>query len=103
VERLLDVARLRIMAESAGIASLSREEGQLVVRFPPDWSRADAMRAMAPAGPGDRIPGVPPNGVTFATNQLRVRLPHDTTAAWTVTRAVVERLTRRPGAAAALG
>ena len=41
VERLLEVARLRITAEAAGLASLAREDGQLVLRFGPDWSRAD--------------------------------------------------------------
>ena len=33
VLRLVEVARLRLAAEAAGIASISREEGQLVVRF----------------------------------------------------------------------
>jgi len=94
VERLLDVARLRIAAEAAGIGSLSREEGQLVVRFPPEWSRAGAMRALAPRGPGDRIPGVAVGGITFASNQIRVRLPPDPVAAWAVTGALVERLLR---------
>ena len=33
VERLLEVARLRIAAEAAGIASLAREGNELIVRF----------------------------------------------------------------------
>jgi transcription-repair coupling factor (superfamily II helicase) len=95
VERLLDVARLRFTAEAAGIASLSREDGRLVLRFPPDWSRGGTMRALAPDGPADRIAGVAPGGVTFASNQVRVRLPREAVAAWAATRAVVERLARR--------
>ena len=59
VERLLDVARLRFTAEGAGIVSLAREDGQLVVRFPEGWSRSGVLRALAPQGPGDRLPGVP--------------------------------------------
>ncbi len=94
VERLLDVARLRSAAEAAGIASVSREDGQLVLRFPADWSRAETMRALAPAGPAGALPGVPAGGVTFASNQIRVRLPRDPAAEWVTTRAVVERLAR---------
>ena len=92
VDRLLDVARLRIGAEGAGIASLSRESGQLVVRFPPDWPRTAVMRALSPAGPGDRLPGVAWGSITFASNQVRVRLPRDDADAWGVTAAVVARL-----------
>ena len=53
------------------------------------------MRALAPDGPGDRIPGVAVGGVTFATNQVRIRLPRDSDVAWATTRAVVERLSSR--------
>ncbi|MBX3029826.1 MAG: transcription-repair coupling factor [Chloroflexi bacterium] len=95
VERLLEVARLRATAEAAGIASLSREDGQLVVRFPDGWSRSLVLRALAPSGPGDRIPGVPIGGVTAATNQVRVKLPRGTSEAWVTTRAVVERIATR--------
>jgi transcription-repair coupling factor (superfamily II helicase) len=95
VERLLEVARLRIAAESAGITSVSREDGQLVLRFGPDWSRVAALRALAPAGPGDRLPGVPPGGVHGATNQIRVRLPRGSAESWATTQAVVERLAAR--------
>jgi hypothetical protein len=95
VERLLEVARLRFTAEAAGIASLSREDAQLVVRFPEGWARSAVLRALAPAGPGDRLPGVPVGGVVAATNQVRVRLPRGTAEAWTTTRAVVERIAAR--------
>jgi transcription-repair coupling factor (superfamily II helicase) len=95
VERLLEVARLRITAEAAGVASLAREGNELVVRFHPDWSRSATIRAMAPTGPGDRLPNVPAGGITYASNQMRVRLPRDAGAAWQTTRAVVERLASR--------
>jgi len=94
VERLLEVARVRIAAQAAHIAALSREGRELVVRFGPDWSRADTMRRMAPTSPGDRLPGVPPGGISYASNQVRVRLPAGTDAAWLTIRAVVERLGR---------
>jgi transcription-repair coupling factor (superfamily II helicase) len=101
VDRLLEVAALRLTAEAAGIASIAREDGVLVLRFPADWSRSAAIRAMAPDGPGDRIPGVPPGAVTFASNQIRVRVPRDAADAWRTTRAIVERLARRMPPAAA--
>ncbi len=95
VERLLEVARLRITAEAAGVASLAREGSELIVRFHSDWSRSATMRAMAPAGPGDRIPGVPVGGISYGSNQLRARLSREPAAAWATTRAIVERLARR--------
>jgi transcription-repair coupling factor (superfamily II helicase) len=95
VERLLDVARLRITAEAAGIASLAREGNELVVRFGPDWSRAATIRAMAPTDPGDRIPNAPTGGISYGSNQMRIRLPREAIAAWQTTRAVVERLVTR--------
>ena len=95
VERLLEVARLRLMAEAAGITSIAREEGQLVLRFGSDWSRSGVLRALAPAGPGDRLRGVPIGGVTAATNQVRIRLPHAAADAWETTQAVVKRLSER--------
>jgi transcription-repair coupling factor (superfamily II helicase) len=100
VDRLLDVARLRIAADAAGVASISREESTLIVRFTADWSRAGTMRLLAPAGPGDRIPGVPNGGITYGSNQVRVRLPREAAAAWQTTRALVERLARGTAAAA---
>ena len=96
VERLVEVAGLRLAAEAAGIASISREEGQLVVRFGA-LSRATAMRLLAPLGGGPRavglgLPGVRPGDVTFASNQVRIRLPRDPRAGWVLTQAVVARL-----------
>ncbi|MEP7379526.1 MAG: transcription-repair coupling factor, partial [Chloroflexota bacterium] len=95
VERLLEVARLRITAEVAGIASLAREGHELIVRFGPDWSRSATMRAMAPTSLNDRIPGVAPGALTYGSNQMRVRLAKDPEAAWKTTRALVERLATR--------
>jgi transcription-repair coupling factor (superfamily II helicase) len=99
VERLLDVARLRITAEAAGIASLAREGSELIVRFGPDWSRSATMRAMAPTSLNDRIPGVAPGALTYGSNQMRVRLAKDPEAAWKTTRALVERLATRVSSA----
>ena len=82
VERLLEVARLRVTAEAA-VTSVSREEGQLVLRFAPEWSRRrrrgrsstrarDPLRALA-------------GGITYGSNQLRARLP-EAHRAWRLTR-----------------
>jgi transcription-repair coupling factor (superfamily II helicase) len=95
VERLLDVARLRIAAEAAGIASLAREGHELIVRFQADWSRSAAMRAMAPTGPSDRVSGVAVGGITYGSNQIRIRVARDAESAWQTTRAVVARLASR--------
>ena len=53
VARLVEVAELRLAAEAAGVSSVSREEGWLVVRFGASLTRATAMRLLA--GPG--LPG----------------------------------------------
>jgi transcription-repair coupling factor (superfamily II helicase) len=82
VLRLLEVVELRMAAESAGIASISREEGDLVVRLG-TLSRAFAMRALAPMGR---------DVVRFGTNQARIRLPRDPARSWSVAQTVVERL-----------
>jgi transcription-repair coupling factor (superfamily II helicase) len=82
VLRLLEVVELRLAAENAGIASISREEGELVVRFS-TMSRAAATRALATMGR---------DAVRFGTNQARVRLPKDPARAWSVAQAVVARL-----------
>jgi transcription-repair coupling factor (superfamily II helicase) len=87
VVRLVEVAELRLTAEAAGVASMSREDGQLVVRFGEGMSRATAMRLLAGGG----LPGVRPDGVTFASNQVRIRLPRDASRAWGLTQAVVAR------------
>ena len=56
-----------------GVASISREEGWLVVRFGARLTRATAMRLLI----GPALPGVRPNDVTFASNQVRIRQPKD--------------------------
>ena len=88
VVRLVEVQELRMAAEGAGVASMSREEGQLVVRFGEGMTRATAMRLLAGGG----LPGVKPTDVTFASNQVRIRLPRDASRAWGLTQAVVARL-----------
>jgi transcription-repair coupling factor (superfamily II helicase) len=93
VVRLVEVAELRLAAERAGVASMSRENGQLVVRFGEGMSRATAMRLLAGGG----LPGVKPDGVTFASNQVRIRLPRDPSRSWGLTQAVVARLTAADG------
>ena len=88
VVRLIEVAELRMTAEAAGVSSISREEGWLVVRFGANLSRATAMRLLA----GPSLPGLRPSDVTFASNQVRLRLPKDVARGWTLTQAVVARL-----------
>ncbi len=74
VERLLEVSRLRYRAEEAGLSQVSREDGQLVFRFGPDWSRADTMRALAPRSVDDPLRALQ-GRVRYASNQVRVRPP----------------------------
>jgi len=93
VTRLVEVAELRLAAEAAGVSSMSREEGQLVVRFGAGLSRATAMRLLGGGG----LPGVKPSDVTFASNQVRIRAPHAPTRAWQLTQAVVARLSTAEG------
>ncbi|HVL54033.1 MAG TPA: transcription-repair coupling factor, partial [Vitreimonas sp.] len=88
VQRLIEVAELRMAAEAAGVSSMSREDGQLVVRFGAGLSRATAMRLLGDSG----LPGVRPSDVTFASNQVRIRIPPQTARAWQLTQAVVARL-----------
>ena len=88
VQRLAEVAELRLAAEAVGIASMSREEGQLVVRFGAGLSRATALRLLTPGS----LPGVRHSDVTFASNQVRIRLPKDPLKGWQLTQAVVARL-----------
>ena len=88
VLRLVEVAELRLAAEAVGVASMSREEGQLVVRFGLGLSRATAMRLITPGS----LPGVRHSDVTFASNQVRIRLPKDPLRGWQLTQAVVARL-----------
>ncbi len=88
VQRLAEVAELRLAAEAVGVASMSREEGNLVVRFGAGLSRATAMRLLTPGS----LPGVRHADVTFASNQVRIRLPRDPLKGWTLTQAIVARL-----------
>ncbi len=95
VERLLEVSQLRYRAEEAGLVSVALEEGQLVLRFGPEWSRADSMRALAPRAPDDPLRALA-GRIHYASNHLRVRPPSDVDAAWQLTRRLVERLAERP-------
>ncbi len=95
VSRLIEVARLRLAAEAAGVASISREEGWLVVRFGAGLSRATAMGLLA----GPALPGVRPGDLTFASNQVRIRLPRDGARVWPLTQAVVAQLSAGTGLA----
>jgi hypothetical protein len=95
VTRLVEVAELRLAAEEAGVSSISREEGRLVVRFGAGLTRAAAMRLLGDGG----LPGVRPSDVTFASNQVRIRVPSDPVKAWQLTGAVVARLRAEPAPA----
>jgi transcription-repair coupling factor (superfamily II helicase) len=88
VLRLTEVAELRLAAEAAGVSSISREEGQLVVRFGAGLSRATAIRLVTPAA----LPGVRGSDLSFMSNQVRIRLPRDPLKGWQLTQAVVARL-----------
>jgi transcription-repair coupling factor (superfamily II helicase) len=88
VLRLVEVAELRLAAEAAGVLSISREEGWLVIRFGASLTRSAAMRLLGDGG----LPGVKPSDVVFASNQVRVRAPALATRAWTLTQAIVARL-----------
>jgi transcription-repair coupling factor (superfamily II helicase) len=101
VERLLEVARLRTTAEAAGLASVAREDGQLVLRFAGEWSKATVAKALAPREVGDPVRALA-GGITYGSNQLRVRLPREPERAWRLTRVLVERLAE-VGAAVAEG
>jgi transcription-repair coupling factor (superfamily II helicase) len=99
VLRLVEVAELRLSAEAAGISSISREDGQLVVRFGAGLSRDTAMRLLGPAT-GAPLPSIRSADVTFASNQVRIRLPSMYSRSWELTQAVVARLSS-PGSAVA--
>jgi transcription-repair coupling factor (superfamily II helicase) len=88
-ERLLDVVRLRLLADRAGIASVSREEADLVIRFPPDWSRSAVVRALQ--APDWRPAGLAPGSLRVASNQVRVRVGRGA-GPWDAARAIIEHL-----------
>jgi transcription-repair coupling factor (superfamily II helicase) len=91
VIRLLQVSRLRFRAEEAGLLQVSREEGQLVLRFGPDWSRADTMRALAPRAVDDPLRALQ-GQVRYGSQQVRTRVPADGEHAWALAQAMVDRL-----------
>ena len=92
VERLLEVARLRYHGRGRRARPRSAcEEGQLVLRFGPDWSRA-RHDAGAGAARRRRPAAALAGGLHYGSNQLRVRPPRDADAAWQLTRHLVERL-----------
>jgi transcription-repair coupling factor (superfamily II helicase) len=93
VQRLIEVAELRLAAEASGVSSISREDGMMVFRFGAGLSRATAMRLLGDGG----LPGVKPSDVTFASNQVRIRTPHLPSKAWALTQTVVARLTLERG------
>jgi hypothetical protein len=84
---------VKLPTEAAGVSSISREDGQLVVRFGAGLSRATAMRLLGPGA----LPGMRPSEVTFASNQVRIRLPKDPKKGWPLTQAVVARLSSAGG------
>ena len=88
VIRLVEVAELRLVAEGAGVSSISREDGLLIVRFGAGLSRATAMNLLGNGG----LPGVRPADMTFASNQVRVRVPPSPARVWELTQAIVARL-----------
>jgi len=96
VERLLEVSRLRYRAEEAGLLQVAREDGQLVLRFSSDWSRAATMRALAPRSSADPLRALQ-GRIKYASNQVRVRPPADPERAWQLTQALVERLAQAAG------
>ena len=97
-ERLIELAHLRLLAERAGIASISREESDLVFRFPPDWSRAAVVRALQ--APGWRPAGLAPGSLRVASNQVRVRIGR-TAQIWDAARVIIEQLAAAADADAA--
>ncbi len=95
VLRLVEVADLRLAAEGAGVSSISREDGLLVVRFGADLERATAMQLLGGFSGSPSLPGVRPGDMTFASNQVRIRLPRDPAKSWALTQAVVARLSAK--------
>ena len=97
VVRLVEVAELRLAAEAAGVSSISREEGQLVVRFGAGLSRATAMRLLSPLGGGERAPGSACRASAPATSRSPATSSGSGSRAtrrksWQLTQAVVARL-----------
>jgi hypothetical protein len=57
------------------------------------------MQLLAPGAHGGAapLPGVRPGDMTFASNQVRIRLPKDALKSWVLTQAVVARLVAAAG------
>jgi transcription-repair coupling factor (superfamily II helicase) len=91
VEHLLEVSRLRYRAEEAGLLQVSREDGQVVFRFGPDWSRATTMRTLAPESVSDPLRALQ-GRIKYASNQVRVRPPAEADRTWRLIQAMVDRL-----------
>ncbi len=60
-----------------------------------DLARDGDAAARSGAAVGAPLPGVRPGDMTFASNQVRIRLPRDPLKGWTLTQAVVSRLVAR--------
>ena len=94
VVRLVEVAELRLAAEAAGVASISREEGWLVVRFGGGADAGDgdaaARRVRAARRPPDRRDVRQQPGPDPAAGRQPSK-------AWTLTQAVVARLSTESG------
>ncbi len=88
VLRLVEVAELRLAAEAAGIGSIAREGGWLIVRFGAALTRASVMGLLGDGG----LPGVKPSDTVIGANQVRVRAPASPARAWQLTQAIVARL-----------
>jgi hypothetical protein len=73
-----------------------------VLRFGPDWSRSDTMRALAPRTSDDPLRALA-GRLHYASNHLRVRPPSDAAATWQLTRRLVERLAEAATAAGVAG
>ena len=88
VLRLVEVAELRLAAEVAGIGTISREGGWLIVRFGTALTRSSVMTLLGDGG----LPGVKAGDIVIGTNQVRVRAPAAPVRAWQLTQAIVARL-----------
>ncbi len=88
VLRLVEVAELRLAAEVAGIGTISREGGWLIVRFGTALTRSSVMTLLGDGG----LPGVKAGDIVIGTNQVRVRAPTTPVRAWQLTQAIVARL-----------
>jgi transcription-repair coupling factor (superfamily II helicase) len=87
-QRLLEVADLRLTAESLGISAIAREGDELVVRFLRPVDR-DLVRRVAE---GAGLPGVGRGRLVVGTQQLRIPLAGRPADLWPLALAVVARL-----------